>query len=66
MIPYRPCCGQQHLGVQCPDGLVMCCLCFSRFPVDQLNVTEDGKPENVCQPCAYEEYVEITERASEA
>jgi hypothetical protein len=36
----------------------MCCLCFDRFPVSELNVTADGVPEDVCKPC-----VEIEGRA---
>lgn len=50
--PVRLCCGQRHYEAQCPDGLVMCCLCFSRFPVSELHVTGDGTPEDVCQGCA--------------
>lgn len=53
--PTRLCCGKKHYGVQCPDGKVMCCLCFSRFEVKDLNVTEDGRPEDVCVQCALEE-----------
>ena len=49
--PARLCCGERHYGAQCPDGLVMCCLCFDRFPVGELNVGEDGRPENVCKGC---------------
>ncbi len=52
--PVRPCCGQRHTGVQCPDGLIMCCLCFDRVSVDQLSLV-DGMPENVCRPCAERE-----------
>ena len=50
--PVRLCCGQRHYGAVCPDGKVMCCLCFSRFEIAELNVTEDGTPEDVCRPCA--------------
>lgn len=48
--PVRLCCWERHIGVQCPDGLVMCCLCFSRFSIDDLAV-EDGTTTNVCQKC---------------
>ena len=48
----RLCCGQAHDGPTCPDGKVMCCLCFDRFEVSSLNVTEGGTPENVCKECA--------------
>lgn len=54
--PVRVCCGQRHHGVTCPDGLVMCCLCFHRFPVEALNVV-DGRPEDVCRSCAEHERV---------
>ena len=40
--PYRPCCGQQHHGPVCPDGLVMCVLCFKRVSPDRLHVLEEG------------------------
>jgi hypothetical protein len=29
----------------------MCCLCFRRVPVEELHVTEDGVPEDVCKTC---------------
>lgn len=50
--PVRLCCGKRHLGPQCPDGKVMCCLCFERFEVAELNITADGRPEDVCKQCA--------------
>lgn len=49
--PVRLCCGKHHTGVVCPDGLVMCCLCFERVTQDQLNVV-NGVPENVCRKCS--------------
>ena len=49
--PVRLCCGHRHYGAQCPDGLVMCILCFERVPVSELHVTEDGRPEDVCKAC---------------
>lgn len=49
--PVRACCGQRHWTTECPDGLVMCCLCFRRVQVADLNVV-GGHPENVCRPCA--------------
>lgn len=49
--PMRSCCGQRHYGPLCPDGKVMCCLCFGRFSPDELNVV-DGHLEDVCKPCA--------------
>lgn len=53
--PVLLCCGQHaslHEGAICPDGLVMCCLCFERFPIAQLNITPNGKVEDVCENCA--------------
>lgn len=54
-IPVRPCCGQRHWTTQCPDGKVMCCLCFSRFEVEELHIDGDGQREDVCEPCARHE-----------
>ena len=47
----RLCCGKRHLGSVCPDGKVMCCLCFERFDQDQLNVAANGQKEDVCKKC---------------
>lgn len=61
-IPVRLCCGQRHLGPTCLDGLVMCCLCFARFPVEMLSKDAEGKRENVCLECAEEERRALNER----
>ena len=53
----RLCCGKRHYGPMCPDGLVMCCICFGRFGTDQLNKDEDGQLEDVCKECAERERV---------
>lgn len=50
--PIRVCCGQRHCGPQCPDGKVVCCICFERVTMAQLNRTSDGQVEDVCQQCA--------------
>ena len=50
--PVRICCGRRHFGAVCPDGKVMCCLCYNRFDQDKLNTTKDGKKEDVCIECA--------------
>jgi hypothetical protein len=50
--PVRLCCGNRHLGVICPDGKVMCCLCFNRVDQDQLNTNPEGSKEDVCISCA--------------
>jgi hypothetical protein len=58
--PIRNCCGKQHHGPVCPDGLVMCCLCFKRVSQDKLAVLEAGDGlgiesaptyEDVCRAC---------------
>lgn len=51
-IPVRLCCGQRHWGIVCPDGKVQCCLCFSRFDVEDLSETVDGDKQDVCRECA--------------
>jgi hypothetical protein len=51
-IPVRLCCGQRHLGPLCPDGKVMCCLCFERKELTELNKDESGNMEDVCINCA--------------
>lgn len=53
--PVRACCGQRHRTVECPDALVMCCLCFHRVRKDQLHVLDDGSLEDVCIPCTERE-----------
>jgi hypothetical protein len=53
--PVRLCCGQRHATVQCPDGLVMCCICFSRVPVTGLHADEHGYIWDVCRECKREE-----------
>lgn len=50
MIPYRLCCGKQHIGPICPDGLVMCCYCFERVTIEDLAI-DDGDRIDVCWPC---------------
>ena len=52
--PVRLCCGERHDGVECKDGLVMCCLCFERFPIDELSM-KNGERWDVCMSCAAEE-----------
>jgi hypothetical protein len=27
-------------------------MCFDRFEITDLDITEDGKPQDVCKPCA--------------
>ncbi len=49
--PVRLCCGERHAGPQCPDGKVMCCLCFERFDVDELATNNQGEKTDVCIQC---------------
>jgi hypothetical protein len=53
--PVRLCCGQRHFGPVCPDGKVMCCICFNRVQQDKLNVAPNGQKEDVCNECAAKE-----------
>ena len=53
--PVRLCCFQRHNGAQCPDGAVMCCLCFYRFPVAMLSIDDSGDPVDVCIDCSERE-----------
>lgn len=64
ILPVRLCCGEHHLGPVCPDGKVMCCLCFRRVGQDELHQDEDGKLEDVCKICALQE--ELVGRLREA
>jgi hypothetical protein len=59
--PVRLCCSQRHWGSICPDGKVMCQLCFERFEVKDLNeilvkhaISGEMQVlhEDVCKPCA--------------
>lgn len=55
LAPIRVCCGQRHPGNGpiCPDGKVMCQLCFGRFRLRDLHPCpdEEGMWEDVCQSC---------------
>jgi hypothetical protein len=62
--PTRLCCGQKHYGPICPDGKVLCCLCFRRFEIKDLNKTTEGKPEDVCKECAEAEQQILKSRSS--
>lgn len=49
--PVRPCCGERHFGALCPDGSVMCCLCFNKYPLSAMS-EEGGVKTDVCPNCA--------------
>jgi hypothetical protein len=61
--PVRLCCGQRHQGAVCPDGLVQCCICFHRFPIEGLYVDEQHDRWDVCLGCRAAE-VEAMRRRS--
>lgn len=65
LAPVRLCCGERHFGPVCPDGRVMCCLCFERIPQDKLNTRTDGQKEDVCLKCAEEEKLKRKEASGE-
>lgn len=57
-VPVRLCCAEAHYTSICPDGKVMCQLCFNRFEIDDLNVVSidfEGQHEDVCRGCAERE-----------
>ena len=56
-VPVRLCCGQRHIGFVCNDGMVMCCICFDRFLIEQLHLDTDGVPQDVCKRCASQQQV---------
>lgn len=62
--PYRLCCGQQHTGPVCPDGKIMCCLCFERVERDQLHVDEKNQTWDICKTCQEGEVQAINQRAN--
>lgn len=51
--PVRNCCMTRHWGAVCPDGMVMCCICFDRFLVEDL-AKDQGEVTDVCIRCAPE------------
>lgn len=61
MMPYRVCCGEQHIGPVCKDDKVMCCYCFERVPQKELAI-DDGDKIDVCLSCWTWEQDHIAER----
>ena len=49
--PVRLCCMQRHWGVECPDGMVQCCICFGRFGKEELYVDHTGTKWDMCKDC---------------
>lgn len=62
--PVRLCCGERHVGPVCLDGKVMCCLCFERKSIEELNTTPDGEVEDVCKTCAAKEQEQMQQTQS--
>ena len=54
--PFRICCGKQHWGAVCPNGTVMCCMCFYNVTQDKLHVLPNGMKEDCCQECYNKEH----------
>lgn len=52
--PVRLCCLQRHWGAVCPDGKVMCQLCYRRYDIKDLT-EDDGVPIDVCRRCSAQE-----------
>lgn len=52
--PVRLCCSQQHWGSVCPDGRVMCCICYGRYDPDELHVDATGVTWDMCAGCGKE------------
>jgi hypothetical protein len=48
--PVRVCCMTRHYGPVCPDGKVMCPICFERHEIKDLAVI-DGELSDVCKGC---------------
>lgn len=60
--PVRLCCMRRHFGAVCPDGMVMCALCFDRYEPTELAVDSDGSRIDVCVPCFEREQEQLTRR----
>jgi len=63
--PIRVCCGQRHHGPVCPDGLVMCCICFNRVSRDRLALLEEGDGSSVESAPIYEDVCRTCRRREE-
>lgn len=55
------CCGERHVGALCPDGSVMCCLCFNKYPLSAMSEV-DGVKTDVCPNCALQEALQLEVR----
>jgi hypothetical protein len=57
-IPPK-CCDTPHYGMTCADGLTRCCLCYERYPLDDLFVDAMGVVWDYCKECAEREGIKI-------
>lgn len=49
--PVRLCCMQRHFGIVCPDGQVMCPICFERHPMHEGWRDPTGNLWDLCVAC---------------
>lgn len=49
--PVRLCCSKRHAGPVCPDGMVMCCICYGRWEISELYVDAAGVTWDMCKGC---------------
>ena len=54
--------GSRTLLTRFTDGTVLCCVCWERCRMDDLNPIGDGKVEDVCKQCAADEMAEAARR----
>lgn len=55
--------GSRTLSTRFTDGTVLCCICWERCRMGELNPVEGGKVEDVCKQCAADEMRELGRRA---
>lgn len=55
--PVRLCCMRRHRGVRCPDGRVMCELCFGKFYDNELmgDAKDPSLRWDICLECGERE-----------
>jgi len=58
--------GSRTLLTRFTDGTVMCCICFERYRMDELNPVSGGKVEDVCKQCAADEMADAARRLGDS
>lgn len=53
--PIRLCCFERHSGPVCANQTVMCQLCWTSVPIEELYVDSHDKVWDVCAPCGRKE-----------